>query len=161
MANFALPPRTVAWIALAALIGLLLYLFGPILAPFILAAVFAYMCRPIVRRLLRVRTPPTLSAVIVLLGLTAVLVMLVVVMLPLVVREITKLLNQLPGWFAHLDTTLAPWLNEKLGTSIKLDPASIKATIGDTLQSQSDSSLKLLGSLGLGSLGLLGVLANL
>jgi predicted PurR-regulated permease PerM len=161
MASIGLTPRTIAWIAIVALLGLALYLFGPILAPFIVAAVFAYICQPIVRRLLAMGVPSTLAAAIVLLGLTAVLVTLLLVILPLFIREVAQLLNQLPGWFARLDTSLAPWINQKLGTSIKLDPATIKGLIGDALQSQGDAGLKMLGSLGMGSLGLLGVLADL
>jgi len=150
-----------AWIAIVVLVGLVLYLFGPILAPFIVAAVLAYMCQPIVRRLLRAGVPQTLAAVIVLLVLATLLVMLVLVILPLLAREIGQLVSQLPGWLERLDTSVAPWINARLGTSIKLDPASIKALIGDTLQAQGDSGLKILGSLGLGGLGLLTLAADL
>src|SRR5579871_84136 len=161
MPNTVVTSRAAAWICIAVLLGVLLYLFGPILAPFVVAAVFAYICQPIVRRLLRAGVPPSLAATLVLLGIVAMVVALVGVILPLFVREIAQLLNQLPGWFARLDTSVAPWINAKLGTAIKLDPASIKSLLGDAIQSQTDTGLKVLSSLGIGSLGLLGVLANL
>ena len=78
--------QTFAWAAAGiALIGLF-WLLGPILAPFVIGAVFAYICDPAVNWMVARRVPRALAVllVIVALGLLLVALALVLVLVGLV-----------------------------------------------------------------------------
>lgn len=148
------------WFAVGALILLLLYYLGPVLTPFVLAAILAYICQPLVEKLDR-RMPRTLAVILVMLGVGTILVVLMLVVMPLLVKELITLAKALPGWLQKLNETLAPWLNAKLGTDVQLDPASIKESISAALQTRDDLGARVLATLRMGGLGLLGLFANL
>lgn len=148
------------WVAVAAAFVLLFYELRTVLTPFFMAGVIAYMLEPVVRRLRRWRVPRTLAVLLAMLMVLAVLVLLVLIVLPLFVREIQQLARELPGWLERLNTHVAPWINAKLGTSVRLDPASIKEAITDALQTSEGLGARILTSLRMGGLGLLGLFAN-
>ena len=64
---FSANPQFWGWIAVALVVGGLLYLLSPILAPFLFAAILAYILDPIVERLTRRYFPRTLAVVVVML----------------------------------------------------------------------------------------------
>lgn len=148
------------WIGVAAAIVLLFYELRTVLTPFFLAGVMAYMLEPVVRKLRRWRVPRTLAVLLAMLLVLALLVLLVLIVLPLFVTEIQQLVRELPGWLERLNTHVAPWLNARLGTNIRLDPVSIKEAITDALQTSEGLGGRLLTSLRMGGLGLLGLFAN-
>lgn len=64
------PPRvdrlqTVAWTATGAALIALLWLLGPILTPFVVGAVFAYICDPAVNWMVARRVPRPLAVLLV------------------------------------------------------------------------------------------------
>jgi predicted PurR-regulated permease PerM len=153
--------QTLLWLAVAAGFVVLMYLLGPVFTPFFLAWILAYITHPLVRRMRRAGIPRVLAVVLVLLLLTAILALLVLIVLPLFVKEVQMITQQFPGWLERLNTTLAPKLNEWLGTEIQLDPGSIKEAIQRALQTREDLGMRLLDSLRMGGLGLLGLFANI
>lgn len=148
------------WIAVGLALLLLFYELRTVLTPFFLAAVIAYMLEPVVRRLRRWRVPRTLAVLLAMLLVLALLVLLVLIVLPLFVTEIQQLARELPGWLERLNTHVAPWINARLGTNLRLDPASIKEAISDALQTSEGLGGRVLTSLRMGGLGLLGLFAN-
>jgi predicted PurR-regulated permease PerM len=153
--------QTLLWVGVAAGIAILLYLLGPILTPFFLAWIFAYVCQPLVRRMRAAKVPRTLAVILVMLVILAAIAGLILIVLPLFVKEVQQITKQLPIWLDKLNTTVAPWLNAKLGTSIALDPSSIKEAITTAIQSREDIGASVLASLRMGGLGLLGLFTNL
>lgn len=148
------------WLGIALVAVALLYLLGPVLTPFFLAWVLAYICQPLVRKLKRVGIPATIGAILALVILGALIGLLVLIVLPLFVKEISQIVEQLPGWLERLNTTVAPWINAKLGTNLQLDPVSLKEAITAALSAQENLGMRVLNSLRLGGLGLLGLFAN-
>lgn len=67
-----------AWIIVALLVGALLYYLSPILTPFLLAAILAYICDPLVDWLERRNIPRTAGVLLVMLGLAALFALLTV-----------------------------------------------------------------------------------
>ncbi|MFM9968113.1 MAG: AI-2E family transporter [Burkholderiales bacterium] len=153
--------RALIWIAIAIMAFALLHLLAPILMPFILAAVLAYIWRPLVRWLTRKWMPRTLAVVVVLLLECLLLLLLALALLPLFIKEIRLLSEQLPGILDKLNANLAPWLSERLGTTISFDPVSIKAAVTEAIANSEGLGVKILNSLRLGGLGLLGLITNL
>jgi predicted PurR-regulated permease PerM len=148
------------WLALGALFLLLLYYLSPVLTPFALAGILAYVCLPLVTRLSR-HMPRTLAVVIVMLLVAAIFVVLLLIVMPLLIRELLTLTRDVPGWLEHLNNTLAPWINEHFNVNLQLDAASIRDAVTEALQSREDLSSRLLAALRLGGMGLLGLFANL
>jgi predicted PurR-regulated permease PerM len=121
----------VAWSAITALVGLLLWVLSPVLMPFVVAAVLAYVLSPLVKGLLRISAGalPVLLAVgvVELLFLVLALAILLLVV-PILAKELPLMREQLPGLLLKAQAVLAPWLKE-LGIEMALDPASLKAFI--------------------------------
>jgi predicted PurR-regulated permease PerM len=141
--------------AIAAFI-LIVYLLGPVLVPFATAAVLAYALHPAVEKLaslkaLRLPRVVCVALVIVLFVVAAVSVMLLIV--PVIVREIPLLREQIPQLLDRLNAWLTPLL-QQLGINIKLDFASLRQMVKDALSDNAQdigtallSSVKVGGSL--------------
>lgn len=106
------------WIIVIGLIGWLLYLLGPVLAPFIAAALFAYLFNPLVERMERRGISRAVGVSVLFLVLTLVLVVLVLVLVPYMERQIANFLEQLPNWTSWAQTVAAPWIERRFGISL-------------------------------------------
>jgi predicted PurR-regulated permease PerM len=154
--------RLASWLGVLLLCLLVLWLLAPVLAPFVVAAVLAYVLHPLVLRLQawgRGRLPHALAVVLVealaLLALLGLLLLLV----PVVWREWPLIKQQLPLVLDRLDASLRPWLAQ-WGVDASLDLGAIKVQLKDYLTTNRDdwlapllSSLKLGGSVALAVAG--------
>ena len=118
--------HTVTWIALSLIAGLIVWLLGPVLTPFLVAAVLAYVLHPLVERLARKRVPRALAVTIV--EIVAIVLVLAVLLLivPILSKQLPLLREQIPLLAERMNTQLSPWL-ARLGIDVALDTASIKA----------------------------------
>ncbi|MDH4275194.1 MAG: AI-2E family transporter, partial [Gammaproteobacteria bacterium] len=101
---------------LLALVGLfaLLYALGPVLTPFAIALVLAYLCNPIVIRLSRYITRGGAIA-LVYVFLTLLITILAVVVLPLLAHQIEELITALPETLLALKNHWQPRILERMG----------------------------------------------
>jgi len=106
------------WLILVAAIGYLLYLLGPVLSPFVAAALFSYLFNPVVEMLERRGVNRTLGVSVVFIVLTLVLVGIVLVLIPFIERQIANFLEQLPRWTAWAQNVASPWIEERFGVSL-------------------------------------------
>lgn len=130
--------RAAAWTTLAVLAVLALRALGPVLTPFMVGAVLAYVLAPLVDRLQALAGGgrlARLAAVIVveLLFVLAVLCLLLLIV-PVLVKELPLMREQLPLLFDRLDTSLSPWLAQ-YGLRIALDLGSLRDKLAQYLQS--------------------------
>lgn len=153
--------RVLWWIAIATASLLALYWLRPVLTPFFLGAVLAYVWQPLVQRLARWHIPRAVSAVLVLLLEAVIIGLLALAVLPLFIKELAQLSAQLPAFLERLNETLAPWLRTRLGVDVAFDAASLKGSVAEALRNSEGLGMTLLNSLRLGGLGLLGLFANL
>ncbi|WP_118183535.1 AI-2E family transporter [Paraburkholderia phosphatilytica] len=122
------------WVAIALAVGILLWLLSPVLTPFLLGAILAYILQPGVAWLVRRRIPRSLAALLMMLVFALVLTMLVLLVLVVVQKEVPQLKQQVPTLFAHLHQWLAPKL-EAIGlTDASLDFASIRDMVMSQLE---------------------------
>ncbi|MBL0165222.1 MAG: AI-2E family transporter [Xanthomonadales bacterium] len=106
------------WLILVALIGWVLYLIGPALVPFVIAALFAYLFNPVVEKLERRGIGRPLGVTLVFLLLTLILVGIVLVLIPLMEKQVSKFIEQLPRMIEWAQTVAAPWLTQTFGISL-------------------------------------------
>jgi predicted PurR-regulated permease PerM len=104
------------WLILIVIVGFVIWLLRPVLAPFLLAALFAYLGDPIADRLEK-RMPRSVAVSLVFLVMIVVVVAILVVLVPFIERQISNFLAQLPTWIDWFQTRAAPWLEEHLGVS--------------------------------------------
>jgi predicted PurR-regulated permease PerM len=104
------------WLILLLVLGGVVYLLSPVLMPFVAAALFAYLADPIVDRLER-WMGRGLAVSLVFLVMTIVVIGFVLVLIPLIERQISSFLTQLPVWVDWFQTRATPWLEARFGIS--------------------------------------------
>jgi predicted PurR-regulated permease PerM len=156
--------HALAWTGLAAVTALVLWLLGPVLMPFVVAAVLAYVLSPLVRGLQRLfgrRLPRLVAVVLVEVLFLLLLVALFTLLIPILAHELPRMLDQVPVLVERLQTDIAPWLQAK-GIPVMLDSASIKAFVLQNFSTSFDDGLRqALTSLRIGGSVALTVVGNL
>lgn len=107
--------------ALVAGLGLLLWLLGPVLTPFVVAALLAYIGDPLVDRLERLRLSRTGSVAIVFSLMTLAMVGVVLLLIPMLERQITTFIEQFPRYRDWFTGTVLPWISERSGVEIDIE----------------------------------------
>lgn len=90
--------------------GWLFYLLSPVLMPFFVAALLAYLGDPIVDKLEANKLSRTVSVSIVFLVLLLAGLILLLVLLPMLTGQIGALIKRLPDYLAFIQSHLMPWL---------------------------------------------------
>ena len=109
----------VAGLLAVAVIGL--WLFSGILTPFVLAAFIAYFLDPPATQLARMGVPRGLAALVLVLGLAAVALLCVLLLYPLLISQITVLLQRLPAYalaIGHALREALALLAERVGSDM-------------------------------------------
>ena len=154
--------RTASWCLIAALVVLALWLLGPVLTPFAVAAVLAYALTPLVDKLDgagRGRLPRVLAVLLVETLFILVLFSMLLLVVPIFAKELPLLREQVPVLADRLNNSLGPWLAQ-FGIEVSLDVESIKAFVVKYLNANFEdafgsvlSSVKLGGSVALAIIG--------
>jgi len=112
---------TQRWQLVALILGvcLALYVLGPVLTPFVAAAIFAYLFDPLVDRLQRWKMSRTWATTIVFLALLIALIVILVLLVPYIERQIATLIRKLPDWIAWVQSDAIPWLNAQFDLSLE------------------------------------------
>ena len=155
--------RTSAWGLIAAVIVLALWLLGPVLTPFVVAAVLAYALTPLVNRLDSMssgRVPRVLAVLLVECIFILVVLGVLLMVVPIIARELPLMREQLPLLADRLNASLSPWLAQ-WGFHVSLDVAGIRASLLKYLSANYEDALgPLLSSLRLGGSVALAVIGN-
>ena len=149
-------------IAIAAVLIYLLWLLSPVLMPFAVAGMLAYLGDPLADRLERLGLSRALAATIVFLVLVIVFVVVLLLLIPLVSRQIENLITNLPRYGEWAQNTAWPWIQAKLHLDPKMFQsdqllAELKAHIG----SIGSIATEVLGKVSRSGLGIVLWLTNL
>jgi predicted PurR-regulated permease PerM len=107
-------------LALTALVGLVLWLLAPVLTPFAIAAMFAYLFDPLVGRLQRLRLSRGAAVTIVFIALIVLLILVLLWLIPYLQRQIATLFRHLPDWIAWLQNDAVGWINARFGLQLEM-----------------------------------------
>ena len=152
------------WMLLAGLVvtGVLIYLLSPVLLPFMVAAILAYIADPLVDRFEAYKLPRTLAVVLVFSLLSVVALLLLLILVPLLEKQIVVLANKLPGYVDWFQQTALPWLTAKLGvTDLSLDLGSLKSSLQDYWKTAGGVVKNILASISRSGMALAAWLVNL
>ena len=159
------------WISGLTVCGLV-YLLGPVLSPFLVAAVLAYIANPLVNKIdaLNIRlfnsrfsySPSrTIAALIVMLLLFAVLIMMLLIVVPLMQKEFLLLVQKLPAYVSTIKASLEPWLQKNFGVAINIDYAQIQQMLTENWKTAGNFAKQLALGISDRGLAIIGWLANL
>ena len=154
--------RAAAWCLIAALVVMALWLLGPVLTPFVVAAVLAYALTPLVNRLDDMgkgRLPRVVAVILVELLFILLALSLLLLIVPIVAKEIPLIREQVPLLADRITNGLTPWLAQ-FGIKVSLDAGSLKTLALKYLNANYEdmfgsllSSIRLGGSVALAMLG--------
>jgi predicted PurR-regulated permease PerM len=97
------------------LLGFFIYLLSPILTPFAVSALIAYLFDPLADKLESWKLSRTLSVVIVFFMMTLIVFIILLFLIPTLEHQISKLITNLPQYFVWMSEHISPWLKEKFG----------------------------------------------
>ncbi len=119
--------RRLQWTLVAFVVCWLVWLLAPVLTPFVLAALLGWLGDPLVDRLQRAGRSRNTAVVLVFSAMILVLVLALILLVPLIERQIITLVESLPRYRDWLLGTVLPWLERRTGLQLTmwLDPQRV------------------------------------
>ncbi|WP_028943583.1 AI-2E family transporter [Pseudomonas vranovensis] len=154
--------RRWVWLGVALLCAALLYWLHPILSPFLVGILLAYLADPMVDRLERAGLSRTWGVVVVFALFTLLLTLLLLVLVPMLAKQLVRLYELAPQMLDWLQHEALPFVQARLGLADgfwKFD--KIKAAISGHMGQTSDIVGMILSHATASGLALLAWLANL
>lgn len=105
-------------LAIMLLLGACLYLLAPVLTPFVMGALLAYLADPLVDRIERLRVSRNVAVSIVFILLTLGVLAVLLFLLPLIERQISRFIERLPAYLEWGSNTLLPWIETNTGLDL-------------------------------------------
>ncbi|MGV8933345.1 MAG: AI-2E family transporter [Gallionellaceae bacterium] len=154
------------WIAIIGVFAWLVYLLAPILTPFLVAAILAYICDPWVSKLSALqlprgwKMPRTLAALLVMATLVGLLALLILIMLPLLEKEFEHFVQRIPALLETARLKLLPLMQQHLGIELQWDNELLKNLLATHWQSAGGAAAQVLPWLSGGGAKLLTLVMN-
>jgi len=142
-------------------VSVLIYLLSPILTPFLLAAVIAYICNPLVTWLEARQIPRTLSTIFVMLMTMGIFIAMALILFPLFEKEVSRLVERIPFFLDLVKSRFIPWLEDNFNVELQIDIASLKQMLTEHWKSAGGVAAQMLPSLKSGGLIILTFLMNM
>lgn len=144
-------------LAIIVVIGLLVWLLAPVLMPFAVAAMLAYLSDPLADRLERFGLGRSLAVSIVFVVLILVIAAVLLLLVPLIARQIENLVQNFPHYVEWARDKAVPWLQAKL----HLDPNAFDTDrLVEQIKQHIGSIGTVLGTLSRSGLGVVAWLTN-
>lgn len=153
-------------LSLIVLVGLLLYVLAPVLTPFAVAALLAYLADPLADQLEQKGLQRQNAVIIVFITMGMLLTAIVLFLVPMLERQISKLITSLPVYIAWIRETALPWLVQRLGLDPELTrPGQLADQIAEVLKEHWKTAggvaTTIIATVSKSGLALLGWVANL
>lgn len=159
-----MPQNLRNWLLLAAVgLGLLIfYQLLPILMPFVVSILLAYMGDPIVDLLEKYKFSRTWGVILVFVLLSLLLLILLLVLVPMIGRQLVSLYELTPQLMDWLQGTALPWLQARVGLSSGSNSVDdMKKMVSENLGETTGIVQLVLSKVTESSMALLGWLVNL
>ncbi len=154
--------RTWLALALVLLVGWLMYLLAPILTPFVIAALLAYLGDPLTDRLQALGLPRTWAVVVVFSGLLLVLAAIITVLVPVISEQIKALADAIPRYVDWANTVVIPWVARRLAIDIsQFDLDALRTTLSQNIREAGGAAANILSYITRSGVLLVGWILNL
>ncbi|MBI3545950.1 MAG: AI-2E family transporter [Gammaproteobacteria bacterium] len=141
--------------------GVLLYFLGPILTPFLISGLLAYLGNPLVMRLVRWRFPRPLAVMLVFIMFIFFVTALLFILIPALQAQIVSFIKKAPDYLDWLQQTGLPQLQTRLGVELPLDMAAFREAMLDHWRELGDWARPVFSYLTRSGLSVLGWMVNL
>lgn len=150
------------WVVMVLVLVGLLWLLAPVLTPFVVSALLAWLGDPMVARLERAGRSRTTAVLIVFGLMTLIVVLSLLVIVPLLQDQVLKLIAWLPQLSQWAQTTAIPWLENRTGLKLAgyIDPSYLLGLLQEHWQQAGGVATSVLGGLSKSGLAVLGFLAS-
>jgi predicted PurR-regulated permease PerM len=148
------------FLIIALIIGILIYLLGPVLTPFMLAALFAYMGDPLVDWLEEKRLSRTLAVTSVFITIILVVTLAMFLIIPAAQGQIQIVVGKMPVYQQWIAEVGLPWLVNFTGIET-LDVAEVKSMLIQNVKSTSEIAGQLFSHISASSVGIIAWIGNL
>jgi predicted PurR-regulated permease PerM len=158
--------QNVLWLTVSLLLLILIVMLGPMLTPFVIAAVLAYVLNPGVEWLTGKRvgpaTIPRVLAVTIVIVLSIMAILGIILgVIPVLLKEIPLLQEQIPAFLSKVTAWLEPYLR-RFGIATKFDNESVKKLLTQQIISNGENLwVSVLASAKTGGAALFTAVANL
>jgi len=152
------------WMALAIILlaGWMLYLLAPVLTPFIMGAVLAYLGDPLVDRLEVRKVPRTFGVVIVFVIFSSFAAISLLLLIPLIEKQLIIVYQSIPGFLNWINASAIPWIKEQTGLSLDiLEPGAFRSSIEAHLKTAGSVLANILAGVGSSGMALAVWLTNI
>jgi predicted PurR-regulated permease PerM len=151
------------WAAALLGLGVLLWLLGPMLVPFAVSALLAWLANPLVERLERNGRSRTVGTLIVFALMVLVLVIGLLILVPLIESQVQAFIDWLPKLAAWITGVAVPWLERKLRMELAsyIDPMVIADLLRAHWQQAGGVAATIIAGLSKSGLAILGWVADL
>ena len=134
----------------------------PVLTPFLVSLLIAYMGDPLVDKLEKYGLSRTLGVIVVFAVFVLILAGISAFLVPLISRQVVKLYGMLPQMLDWTQQVALPWLHTKLGVPDDiLDGDKIKGALSGQLDKTSGAAGFILGKVTASGMALFGFIANI
>lgn len=114
--------KTWFWLVVSTIAAILFYLLSPMLTPFFVAALLAYLGDPLVDRLERKKLSRTFSVTIVFIAISLIILVFFLFLVPLLEMQIKRLGERLPSYLDWSFAMFGTYLQDQLG----VDPSILE-----------------------------------
>lgn len=149
------------WLLVLGAVLVLVWFLTPILAPFVIGGVLAYLGDPLVDRLQQRGLSRTAGASLLFLAFFGAFAGAMLVVVPLLEAQVVTVINSIPDWLLWVQEKGLPRMGLKLPAGIRLDPEGLRRTLTDHWSQASDVARTVLGLVGHSTPAVLGVAADL
>jgi predicted PurR-regulated permease PerM len=151
------------WALVAFVAGWLVWLLAPVLTPFVLAALLAWLGDPLVDRLEAGGRSRNTAVVLVFALMVLLVTLALVILVPLMVRQVGTLGEALPGYRDWFLGTAIPWIEARTGLEVAawLDPGRLFELVRGHAERAGGIAATALGYLSRSGFAVLGWVANI
>jgi predicted PurR-regulated permease PerM len=132
-APMSFPQHVLFWSAAVVVAGLVLWVLSPVLLPFIVGIVLAYLLNPVTNRLQRLGVNRTVAALLVVTLFVLAFVLLILIIAPIVGNQLAAFVEKIPEYIRRVQELLTdpsrPWLRNLVGEGV----AGADKAVGDLL----------------------------
>jgi predicted PurR-regulated permease PerM len=155
--------RRLQWTALTFGILWLVWLLAPILSPFVFAALLGWLGDPLVDQLERAGRGRNTAVILVFSAMSLVVILALVLLVPLLERQIFTLMESLPRYRDWFISSALPWVQQRTGLQILswFDPGRLFTLIGEHWKDAGGVAAAVLGYVSRSGFALLGLIANI
>lgn len=141
--------RSWQWMVLLVAIGALVWLLAPMLTPFVVSALLAWMGEPMVARLERSGRSRGVAVLLVFTLMGLILILAVLVLVPLLEDQFSQLMDWLPKLASWITITAVPWIEQRFHVQIRhyIDPQELVALLKSHWQQAGGIAATVLGGI--------------